>query len=75
MVRKLRVCNNMFNHFCTSRHVSLTFKDETDRLKGKTDCLKGKTTREARLRLWHNLGLILKNVSGSLIYYQYFEHL
>ena len=71
MVRKLHVCNNMFNHFCTSRHVSLTFKDATD----PSDCLKGKTTKEARLRLWHNLGLILKKVSGSLIYYQYFEHL
>ena len=71
MIRKLHVCNNMFNHFCTSRHVSLTFKDATD----PSDCLKGKTTKEARLRLWHNLGLILKKVSGSLIYYQYFEHL
>ena len=36
--------------------------------------IKGKTTGEARLQLWHHLGLILEKVPRNF-YYQYFEHL
>ena len=63
---------HLFNHFCTSGHcgfledVSLTFIDKTD----PSDQLK-REDREAQLRLWHHLGLILKKVSSGFITYTF----